>query len=370
MMGVARMEISDIQHCVSAQARLAMTREYNAGLAALFGIIAVALSACGGGGGSSGNSNGPTYQNAATTVTLPSYTVADSQTIATALSAIRGGSGAGLLVQNSALDQAAGAHSSYLITNNKVADVTYLTSLVSGTGILGAHYEAAAGTGFTGAAPQDRAAVAGFSGSVTELISFGAASGAACITSQQNSVYHLLDLLSAATDLGLSFNAGNGSDSVCTLILGTPGDTLGQLPASGLVTYPYDAQMAVPPTYYNRAEVPNPAVDLAKAGHPVAVSLYTQAHPTLTGSDIVVTDFSMTDANGAAVSARILAATGVKAGGTLSLTSDVNLARAGTIVLLPVAPLTASTDYTVSFAATVKGGAVSKTWTFTTGAAN
>jgi hypothetical protein len=53
------------------------------------------------------------------------------------------------------------------------------------------------------------------------------------------------------------------------------------------------------------------------------------------------------------------------------LTVDDVIPRAGFVVLLPTDPsLVVSKTYAVTFNATVKGQPVSKTWSFTTGAAN
>jgi uncharacterized protein YkwD len=331
--------------------------------------LTATLTACGGGGsgGGTGGTTGPSYQAPVTSVPAPTYTGTDSPAISTQITTLRQDAGAGLLAQSAALDTAATSHASFLVDNNLLTSA-YLN--VTHGGIMGGHYEDATLPGSTGADPQTRATAAGYSGTVTELLSFGAASGADCIASISNSVYHLIDLLSSNMDIGLDFNAGNGNGTVCVIELGTASTTLGQLPTTAPVIYPGDTQTGIPPTFYNQAEVPVPASSLQTAGHPVAVSLYTQTNPTLAGSDIVIHGFALsTSSGGTALGAMILAENGVTSDGP-TLTADANLTQGGYVVLVPTTPLTANTTYYVSFNATVKGTAVTKTWSFTTGAAN
>jgi len=333
-------------------------------------VLAGSLSACGGGDETGGSTPpGPaTYQTAVTSVPSPSYTVEDSATAVNLLNILRQEVGAGLVAQNTSLDQAASAHASFLIDNALVADDSYLTTEVQG--ILGGHYEDPALVGYTGQGPLDRTVAAGYTGTVTEIISFGALTGTECLASLEDSVYHLVQLMTPFVDIGVAFNPGVGSGSVCAIELGVPSGTLGQLPANGnTVGYPFAGQTDVQPVYYNQAEAPNPAPDLLMAGHPVVVSLYTQSASTLTGSDIVLHDFSMVSESGASVSARVLANSGLASDGPALTTDDV-IAGAGYVVLLPEVTLDPLTLYYVSFAATVKGTEVNKTWSFTTGIVN
>jgi hypothetical protein len=337
-------------------------------------LLAAALVSCGGGGGGSSGSGGgsggtpaPTYQSIVTSVPAATYTSTDNTAISNQITSIRQGIGAGLLPQNTPLDKAANNHANFLVNNNLV-NAAYLTS--SYGGILGGHYENSTLPGYTGTSPQARATAAGYAGTVTELMTFGAASGTDCMASLDDSVYHLIDLISPFIDLGIEFNAGNVSGSVCAIELGVGSTTLGQLPAAGsLVFYPDAGQVNIPPTFYNQAEVPVPAPDLPSSGHPVVVSLYTLATPSLNGSDIVIHTFSITPSGGAALGVRVLVNTGVTSDGP-TLTVDNVIPGAGFVVLLPTAPLVANTLYNLSFTATIKGQVVSKTWSFTTGIAN
>jgi hypothetical protein len=334
-------------------------------------LLAAALASCGGGGSSSGGGGVTpvvTHQITVTSVPVATYTSTDNISISNQITPIRQGTGAGLLAQSTSLDNAASNHANFLVNNSLVSNATYLTT--SFGGILGGHYENSALAGYTGASPQARATAAGFPGTVTELVVFGAASGTDCVFSLENSVYHLIDLISPFVDVGIEFNAGNGSGSACVIELGVGSATLGQLPVAGsLVVYPDANQTNVLPTFYNQAEVPVPVPDLPSAGHTVVVSLYTLATPTLSGNDILIHTFSITPNVGVAPGVRLLANTGVTSDGPI-LTVDDLIPGAGFVVLVPTAPLAANMAYNVSFSATVKGHAVSKTWSFITGNAN
>jgi hypothetical protein len=311
--------------------------------------------------------SGASTGNLITSVPTPTYT-ADNLSLFTQINAIRQNAGAGLVSQNTVLDTAAASHASYLVNNNLVSNGSYLNSTVGG--ILGGHYEDSTLSGFTGSTPSARATAARYasSGTVSELLSFGSAGGTDCSASIENSVYHLVQLISPFLDVGLSFNAGNGSGSVCGIELGIATGS-GQFPPSGSwVSYPASGQAGVPPTFYNQAESPVPAADLQLAGHPIVISLYNQTNTSLSATDIVLHTFTLAAA-GSSVGTRVLAQSGVTTNGT-ALTTDANISGPGILVLLPTSPLSANTVYTVTFSAAVKGTAVSKSWSFTTGSAN
>lgn len=301
----------------------------------------------------------------------PSDSSQDNLALFTQLNSIRQASGAGMVVQSPDLDTAASNHANYLVNNNLVTDVTYLNSTVDG--ILGGHYEDSGTPGYTGSTPQARATTAGYelgtTGTVSELLSFGAASGTACGASIEDSVYHLVQLISPFVEMGLSFNGGSGSGPVCDIELGISSSESGQLPASGnWVSYPSDGQTNVAPKFYNQAESPVPAPDLQFAGHPIVISMYNQSNPSLNVTDIILDTFTLTS-GGTPVSTRVLAQSGVTTIGT-ALTADANISGPGILVLLPTSPLNANTVYTVTFSATVKGVAVRKSWSFKTGSMN
>jgi hypothetical protein len=331
-------------------------------------VIAASLSACGGGGG--GTAVPPAaFSDLIVAVPASSFGASANGSAFDRINQIRLGAGAGKLAQSSALDLAAKNHTGYFMQNSGL-DGAYIGSLHEG--VLGGHYEDPANRGFYGKTAQERATKAGYVGKASELISFGAANSADCVESLENSVYHLAQIISPLyVDVGISFESSSAGGTVCAIELGLPSTTLGQMPAAGNVAnYPYAGQTAVAPTFHNQAEAPIPAPDLSSAGHPVAVSLYSMAAPTLTGSDIVVKAFSMTSNGGVPVAVRVLARPGVISTmpNGLAVTTDDAIADAGVVFLLPTAPLAANTVYTVTFAATLKGASVNKDWSFTTGA--
>lgn len=335
-------------------------------------MIMLSLQACGGGGSSTtatatSIATPAVYSGIVTSVPSPIYSLPSDTTVSLLLTAIRLGSNAGLLAQASTLDTAAKNHTDFLVNNKLVNNGAYLDAIYSG--IRGGHYEDPTLPGYTGQTPQARASTAGYTGSVAEVISFGSSSAANCLSTMEDSVYHLGQIVSPFVDVGIAVNTGNGNGLVCVLELGVSNQSLGQLPAAGsILIYPYDQQTQVEPTFYNQAEAPIPAADLAIAGHPVVVTLYSLALPTLLGSDIVIGTFNLTQA-GTVIDARVLAISGVTSTGP-TVTIDSNLTIAGNIFLLPTAPLTANTKYDVTFAATVKGATLNKTWSFTTGVSN
>ena len=302
-----------------------------------------------------------------TTVPATTYSQADALTIYNKLSTIRANAGVGLLNQNSNLDQAASSHASFLVNNSLASNGSYLYSLQSG--ILGGHYENPTLTGYTGQTPQSRATAAGYNGTVTELETFGSTSGTVCINSIENSVYHLSALLSPYLDLGLVFNNGTNGATVCNVQLGVGTSALGQYPPTGTYAfYPYSGETNVPPTFYNQAESPTPAPDLAIAGHPIIFSFYNLTNKTLNSTDIVIHTFTVS-AIGTTIPVRILAQAGVTSDGPI-LVADNNLAGPGFVSALPISSLIANTTYSVSLTGSVKGTTVTQSWSFTTGSAN
>ena len=124
------------------------------------------------------------------------------------------------------------------------------------------------------------------------------------------------------------------------------------------------------PAFYNHAEMPAPASDIALAGHPIAVSLHTLSVPKLNGDEISINRFSINDGGGVPLAARLLVSnSAVKSSGPV-LTVDSTVLDAGYVVLLPMAPLAANTTYAVVFDATVNGQVINKAWSFTTGNMN
>lgn len=306
-----------------------------------------------------------------TTVPVVTYTQTDALAVYNQLSNIRANGGFGLLAESIVLDTAANSHANYLVNNNLASNGSYLYTMQSGT--LGGHFESSSNSGFTGATPQARATAAGYAGTVTELNSFGAAGGAACLASIEDSVYHLSALVSPYVEVGIGYNAGVTSSpgaSVCDIELGVRSSSIGQFPAAGTyAVYPYNGQTGVLPTFYNQAEVPTPAPDLSLAGHPILISFYNLTSQSLQAANISINSFVVTTSTGASVPVRIIAMPGVNSNGP-SIVSDSNLAGPGFVIALPTSPLNANTTYNITVNATISGTTMTKNWAFTTGTTN
>jgi len=363
-------------------------------------VIATALLAgCGGGGGgsspasssssgggttstcSNGATNYPTctpptspagWEPAVTSVPAATYS-GDALSIYSGLNQARSSVGAGLFAQNPDLDTAAANHLKYLLAN------------ASGGALLNFHSETSGNADFTGATPLARTTVAGYAGTAVSedgcaFSSTNAVSGAQCLSSLLDTVYHRLSLLNIYVDVGIAFGTDGNGNTVGVIDIGIPptlsGTWAGQLSAAPVV-YPYAGQAGVATSFVPQVEDPNPAPDLGSAtiGYPITVSLVDQALATAypngyLPSDIVVNSFTLTAVGGSApVSARIVTAAGVVAGSGVTLTTDVNAGYiSSSLYMLPLSPLAANTTYNVVFTGTVNGQAVNLNWSFTTGA--
>lgn len=342
-------------------------------------VISLMMSACGGGGGGDAAPVTPAPDPVVPTPpvpdppppTPPNFLYADPalQSMFNALTVLRVTAGAGQVVQKSPLDLAAKRHADYLVNNNLTSNGAYLY-VPQDNGQWGGHYESMVNVGFTGATPQARADAAGYFGSVNELAVFGAKSTAECVSSLDNSTYHLVHLLSPYVDMGIYFNAGNGGESACIVMLGVTATSPGQFAAvDQYVRYPANKQLNLPTTFYNQAERPNPAPDLPVAGRPVLFSFYNMSNKVLAAKDVVLHTYTMEDPSGNKVPVRILAFPGVQSDGP-SLVSDSNMGAPGYILSLPVHPLQPNTQYKMTLSATVAGRRVNHQWSFTTGFVN
>lgn len=346
-------------------------------------VISLTLSACGGGGGGGTTPVTPTPDPVVPTPPVPdptpppptptppnfSYTDPALQSMFNALTVLRTTASAGEVIQKSPLDVAAKRHADYLVNNNLTSNGAYLY-VPQENGQWGGHYESMVNAGFTGATPQARADAAGYVGSVNELAVFGAKSTAECVASIDNSAYHLVHVLSPYVDMGIYYNAGNGGESACVVILGVTVTSPGQFAAvDQYVRYPANKQLNLPTTFYNQAERPNPAPDLPVAGRPVLFSFYNMSNKVLAAKDVVLHAYTMEDPLGNKVPVRILAFPGVQSDGP-SLVSDSNMGAPGYVVALPIYPLQPKTLYKMTLSATVAGKQLNQQWSFTTGLAN
>lgn len=293
--------------------------------------------------------SGPTRASYALVTTSPASTYSgDALAMYQSVNAARLAAGAGALTQNAKLDVAAAAHLNYIKLN------------YPGT----THSEVSGQPGFTGIWPGSRAMAAGYTGFVSEGISY--ASGATpteCTDRLLNSVYHQGDLLHSYRDLGLAYGPVAAGIYGCVLNLGIKQGDYEQLQDSGVVkAFPFAGQTGVATTFTPSAEVPNPMPDVAgDVGAPIMASMRGYDYSDFT--PFTVTKFTLKDAGGNVVPSRIIAYNTTGAG----VTQDpVSMLYAGQVYLVPMAPLAASTTYTVDFAGVNGSTAYAKTWSFTT----
>lgn len=341
-------------------------------LTALF--LTVALVGCGGGGGSAPVP--PTAPNPPPPAPAPVDVVSSSGTLQTtaatptyaaggiyanyfsALNLARSNAGAGVLNQSTALDTAAQAHSTYVVTNLATEGLT--------------HVEVSTSSDYYAATFTDRDVKAGYAATIvgTETIG-GGVTGDDYAYGLLGTAYHGAALLSNSADVGVGLASNQYGNYITSDLGATSALPYGQVPASGkFVAYPYSGQTSVDGTFYVTGEIPRVSTTLlpnATAGTPVIVNIRNADYVNFSSQGTlvpVVTSFSITDASGNLVPSVIIANSAITGSG-VTINSDANLG-AGFVELIAAAPLVPGT-YTVTFAATLKtGSALTKTWSFTT----
>lgn len=348
------------------------------------------LAACGGGGGGGGGSNSTAPASSAsspsgttsgavavqTSVPAPTYGAATMQASAfSTLNAYRLAMDVGEVAQDPILDNSATKHALYLDSNLANGKLTALS-----------HNEVATFANYYSATPLSRAQLAG--APVTEWIdediangypqTSAAAYGSNCVNIYLDTVYHLQNVTTNVQTIGIGFQQSSGSypNYTCVLDFGetagvsgapqanawyTPGGQ--QMPTTAIAHAPLVNETNVPLAMI--AEDVNPAPDIAAPGRPIMV----RVNAANAGDVLTVGSFTLTAANGSVVAARIIVPSAALTGSTASATADVNgLLAQGVAFLLPLAPLTANTTYTVAFSGARDGTPISVTWNFTTAA--
>lgn len=324
--------------------------------------VSLLLGACGGGGGGDSTQTTPVDPKPPV-VTPPTYPDASPQLEAfNGLNAERKAAGLATLKQSTELDTSAANHNSYLVTNKLTTDATYLyTAIDQSAGIfgIGELYEDPVKQGFTGITPNDRAGFAKFSGAAQANVVVGAASGGGCVDTMLGSVYRRLKAFGTQDTLGVAWYAGTGTTdpSVCGLVYGTAAAPATMVPGT-FASYPYAGKTGVPITF---TELPSAVPDLTAPGYPITVMAG--------GAEFTVDRFTVTPAGGAAVDGRIIAVKGA-AGNGVAVTEDLNINQLFPLsyTFVPLAKLTPSTTYTVTFEGKINGVVVKKTWDFATAA--
>ncbi|NML13964.1 CAP domain-containing protein [Azohydromonas caseinilytica] len=310
-------------------------------------LAAALLAACGGGGGDDGTpAVSPTPVNPS--VPASGYASAEQRTLYEQLNTLRLGAGAGVVLRDTRLDASAAAHLNYLRLN----------------GVSAGHAEVQGQPGFTGASIGRRAEAAGY---VFQLVSEDLAWGTSftpmqCLDLLLSSVYHLAGLMGEQRDMGVAYGPVGGKLNGCVFNFGVRWGTAPQQRPGGVaVTYPYPGQSGVATSFAPATELPNPMPDVGsrRVGQPVFVSMRAQGSSDAAG--YAVSSFTLQDANGSAVPARLI---GRDTAGT-SADPQSHL-RPGEVFLVPLAPLAAGARYTVRFAGRNGSVPYEAGWSFTT----
>ncbi len=325
-----------------------------------------------------------------TSVPTPTYT-AEALSAFNAINAARKAAGVGLLAQNALLDKAAWNHSNYMMLND--LNGNYAKTPGYGLSIpdpaypeMGAHYEDPTWPGYTGHAPWERHAYAGYTGPLVsaagEILNGlpwettnGVDTGTMCVNNLLNTWYHRVSLLSQQMDVGIALIPYDstlqilGTNQTTTLKVATCAvefgalDKVQALPAGALVVYPVDGATGAATGFYG--EMPNPVPDLtvngAAAGSPITV---------MAGGKLLTVDqFTLTAGANSPVAVRILVEPKSVIGSTTAVVSDPNQGFVGSeyvAAAFPLTALSAGTTYTATFKGKIDGTVISKTWSFTT----
>jgi uncharacterized protein YkwD len=245
--------------------------------------------------------------------------------------------GVGALTRNNQLDRSSQAHSDYQRMNNTVT-----------------HEEQSNKAGFTGATLEDRVRAAGYTlvpdYASGEIIAASTNStGFVMAEELVRAIYHRFVMFEPLfKDMGSGAATNSANYVYFTTNLGATRGYSPGLPSHTIVTWPFNGQTGVQPTFASDSEEPDPVPDRNEVGYPISV------HANLTET-IVVQSFTVRARGGSNLATRLL----VKG-------QDTNTTMASVASIVPLAPLTANTTYEVSFSGTVGGTSVSKSWSFTT----
>jgi uncharacterized protein YkwD len=264
------------------------------------------------------------------------------------LNAQRGACGFGMLQQHVKLDQAAQAHTDYLVTNN----------------LLLGHYEDQQQfpTGFTGVAPSDRITAAGYQWTATtEVIAgsrpsllFGTTDAQARVMELFSVPYHGVAMLRNYREIGIGYN-GVSPRSTLIFDMATSSTMPSQNLASNIVaTYPCNGSAGILAKTYSD-ETPTPIagrnLQTQPIGHPIYLLARASQALSLTSSDL------------REVGTQTALATTV-----LTQATDANGQLASNeIIVMPTAPLAINTTYRFQAQGTNNGQPFTVNFTFTTG---
>jgi hypothetical protein len=258
-----------------------------------------------------------------------------------AVNASRVAAGSGCMNMVAALNMSALNHCMYNANASNISSATCMA---------GGHGEVMSCMGFTGADVAAREKAAGYSalGATEVLTSYGNMPVQA-VPSWINTVWHRIPMLDPWT-----VDMGYGGSKNCDVI--DFGKGMPTAAANTVVVWPYDGQIAVPPSFSGR-ESPVPPAPMAGWPSSYPINIYAQK--------LMITEHVLT-----------------KDGDTTPLPHTWMDAQSPTVdpgykyylndtaFMYGDAPFAANTKYRVKMVGTHTGGAINLEWTFTTGAAN
>jgi len=342
--------------------------------------IAVAvLVGCGGGGGGGGGgvpfalptttppasqpeTPAPTTSSLQSSVAPANYSANSGELAAYSyLQKARSDCGFGLLQQNTKLDQAAKAHSRYLIAAGNDT-----------TAVVGHGEDDVNNPFYTGSSPFARASAAGYGENVVEDLSattefYGDKNGVELPTagtrgenamrSLLNTVAHLVGAMSPGKEIGYGIeqkNVEKASGGFTTLridyrfglLVGSQGGTQ-LLGAGNVASYPCGKTVGLDYAFAPATEDPNPFPEIVDQSAKVGPPLYIRADE---GSTLTVKSFSLKDDAGAEVAVR----------------TDVKGLGQHEFFMVPRAPLKPGKTYSVKFEGSANGKNFTQAFNFTT----
>jgi hypothetical protein len=249
----------------------------------------------------------------------------------------RGQVGMAALAHNNVIDIAALGHSEYQRTNNTVT-----------------HEQISGKPGFTGVTELDRLTAAGYVFANTNH-AYGEVISA---TSKQTGAYMAEELITAIyhrfvifepvfKEIGTGAATNSSGYSYFTADFASNNGYGPGLAPGTVAVWPYDGQTQVPFNFFSDYEAPDPVPNASEVGYPISV------HANIT-SKVTVQSFSVRPRGGADLAVR-----------QLSHDVDAETPASGAAII-PLSRLASATTYDVTFAGTVNGTPVARSWSFTT----
>jgi hypothetical protein len=246
--------------------------------------------------------------------------------------------GAGCATMVSQINASAAAHCAY-----------YDMYMMNDMCIANPHLEVMGCAGFSGATPGDRMKTAGYTmfggGEVMAFVN----SPQGAVDTWMNSIWHRVPIIDPWTT-----HLGYGNSTNCDTIDFGRGTT--PAPANTVVVYPYDGQTNVPTAFNGQYEGPMPPTP--PSGWPSSGPISVSAQKIVVSEHVLMKDGDPTPIEHVWLDsvAEIVAA-------------DMRRQLTNVVFMYANLPFAANTKYRVKIAGSYTGGALSKEWTFTTGAA-